>query len=541
MHSPAPPSLDTPHPPPPRRHLISPGAFEQLVAAARKERKQACCPLTRAEIGPGVSATELAAFCGTPLDVIGLPRFVESARRADLGHEVASGVLGFDVAAHPDAQSKVARDMTARLEADVALHARRFNGGSVSRCTFARDAGLLARCAPARAGARAQIRALLDALAAQRDADAAFVREALPMLLKRVGSAPPGARPAPRSDSSGDQDLPTDRFLFELRQSAGLECSTSLLRAFALLISSSGDAELRALNPFLSADQAAETLDLVVSAILHTSRVGQINRCAHEARGLLGLLADTNYEADAEGGAEGEPGAEPAAGGEGWAAVAPVGGGEAGGRDTALVEAASAIALKGEALAEQLLTRRHYTVRMTSAGAGGGGGGDAGDGDADRMPLAWYDPRFLLFEFTQNIVLRAAQARRRPPKPRTPPLCSHPLTPSSGLGCLFPCSRSSCPRRSTSRTSATTHSGPGRASLTSRNPLPYFLQVELVHEFIACVRSGTPLVKQMLMGGGKTTVVGPLLALMLGDGRTLVIQTMPQASHGVHGVGLGRG
>lgn len=62
-----------------------------------------------------------------------------------------------------------------------------------------------------------------------------------------------------------------------------------------------------------------------------------------------------------------------------------------------------------------------------------------------------------------------------------------------------------------------------------------------MHEFIACVRSGTPLVKQMLMGGGKTTVVGPLLALMLGDGRTLVIQTMPQASHGVHGVGLGRG
>lgn len=31
------------------------------------------------------------------------------------------------------------------------------------------------------------------------------------------------------------------------------------------------------------------------------------------------------------------------------------------------------------------------------------------------------------------------------------------------------------------------------------------------------------------MGGGKTTVVGPLLALILGDGDTLVIQTMPPA------------
>ena len=43
----------------------------------------------------------------------------------------------------------------------------------------------------------------------------------------------------------------------------------------------------------------------------------------------------------------------------------------------------------------------------------------------------------------------------------------------------------------------------------------------LVREFVDAVRGGRPLVKQMLMGGGKTTVVGPMLALMLGDGRTL--------------------
>ena len=54
-------------------------------------------------------------------------------------------------------------------------------------------------------------------------------------------------------------------------------------------------------------------------------------------------------------------------------------------------------------------------------------------------------------------------------------------------------------------------------------------QVQLVREFVDAVRSGQPLVKQMLMGGGKTTVVGPMLALMLGDGEMLVLQTMPQA------------
>ena len=43
------------------------------------------------------------------------------------------------------------------------------------------------------------------------------------------------------------------------------------------------------------------------------------------------------------------------------------------------------------------------------------------------------------------------------------------------------------------------------------------------------MRGGQPLVKQMLMGGGKTTVVGPMLALLLADGETLVVQTMPLA------------
>jgi hypothetical protein len=33
----------------------------------------------------------------------------------------------------------------------------------------------------------------------------------------------------------------------------------------------------------------------------------------------------------------------------------------------------------------------------------------------------------------------------------------------------------------------------------------------------------------MIMGQGKTTVVGPLLALCLADGKTLVMQTMPSA------------
>lgn len=54
-------------------------------------------------------------------------------------------------------------------------------------------------------------------------------------------------------------------------------------------------------------------------------------------------------------------------------------------------------------------------------------------------------------------------------------------------------------------------------------------QVILVREFMGALRSGKSMVKQMIMGQGKTTVVGPLLALMLGDGKSLVAQVVPPA------------
>lgn len=43
------------------------------------------------------------------------------------------------------------------------------------------------------------------------------------------------------------------------------------------------------------------------------------------------------------------------------------------------------------------------------------------------------------------------------------------------------------------------------------------------------LKNNRSLVKQMIMGAGKTTTVGPLLALMLGDGKSLVVQVVPPA------------
>jgi hypothetical protein len=49
-------------------------------------------------------------------------------------------------------------------------------------------------------------------------------------------------------------------------------------------------------------------------------------------------------------------------------------------------------------------------------------------------------------------------------------------------------------------------------------------QVRMVEAFMTQARRGHSICQQLIMGAGKTTVVCPLLALMLADGQSLVTQ-----------------
>ncbi|CAJ1442957.1 unnamed protein product [Effrenium voratum] len=54
-------------------------------------------------------------------------------------------------------------------------------------------------------------------------------------------------------------------------------------------------------------------------------------------------------------------------------------------------------------------------------------------------------------------------------------------------------------------------------------------QVHLVRAFASSAEAGRSVCQQMLMGEGKTTVIAPLLVLLLADGRRLVAACMPAA------------
>ena len=448
---------------------LAPATASDHACARRRVRDVADC-----------ASWQLRALCSAPLEVAS-SRWCTKLTRAEMGQPPVGSALGFDVSPHPDAESKVARDMQARLAADANEFAEQVNPSSVCRLTFLLDPERVVagtdEARTLRAAAEASLRALMGELEAQRASDSAYVRRVLPDLLSRANAVPVGIAdaverlwtraPLSAADAAARQEdgtlccpicllemddgeplvklpcagdhyahwdcikpwlatastCPTcrqelapaereRREIFALRKMAAQEAVVSPDFLLCLLVSSRAVDDLRATNPFVSVEAAEAIFDELTAAVLHASRVGQINRCLSEATGLLQLLCPA--ESRGFGACEG-----------------------------AQREAASALALNAESLAEQMLTRRHYV-----------------DPDGEGQPS--FDPRFLLFEFTHNIVLRKAQ-------------------------------------------------------------------VELVHDFVHAVETGQPLVKQMLMGGGKTTVVGPLLSMILADGARLVVQTMPPA------------
>lgn len=54
-------------------------------------------------------------------------------------------------------------------------------------------------------------------------------------------------------------------------------------------------------------------------------------------------------------------------------------------------------------------------------------------------------------------------------------------------------------------------------------------QVEMVDEFRKSVAIDGSMVRQLIMGSGKTTVISPLLCLMLADKEHLVVEAVPPA------------
>ena len=227
---------------------------------------------------------------------------------------------------------------------------------------------------------------------------------------------------------------------------------------------------LREWNPFLDEGAARHVLGLTVDLALRVVRIGHARRCQSETRELLSCLralAGMSAEASA-----GDP--------------------------TVLQE----LVLKSNLCATNLRTKRTYmldprdteSLAKTHAGGKVGYQDVAAEGGACEGGAMLFDPRFLVFEFINNIMS---------PPTHTLPLHVLSIVVMESIF-LFHSNLTPAPC-------------PGRL----RDQ-----QVQLVQEFMSAVSdpSRGSTCQQLIMGAGKTTVVCPLLALMLADGNRLVTQ-----------------
>jgi len=330
---------------------------------------------------------------------------VVKANRAACGLPPVPPELPFDVTGHPATVTPVAIDMVQRLQEDSKRHADTANEGEIWKVNGLRDMDLKPLQDAANSGKLDEILARLTDLEAKlnkvKDSDTLYIKTGIHTIVASANFVDPS-----------DQETSLAKIHFMLRRYGAQECPLWFEFTVGCLLSTQAFEDWHKLNPYLDPDVFRSVTQLVIHVMLHAGRLGHINRTLAAVQTLAKSLK--NY------------------------------------RKTTDVNAKnlqmSAIQQKADFLATLLVQQRHCIFQSPPA-------------EGNKM---FFDPRFLVFEFTWNIIMRKAQ-------------------------------------------------------------------VDMVNEFMDKLRRNESSVRQMIMGAGKTTVVGPLLCLLLGSGDHLVMQVVPNA------------
>ncbi|KAJ8548740.1 hypothetical protein ON010_g10931 [Phytophthora cinnamomi] len=336
-----------------------------------------------------------------PLEAIDVKRFITFC---DPEAEVAA-TLPFDLSKHPVAQTAAAKDLLNRLGDDIAINAQAVNGSKDAFITGATPMNLSSSTEQnSIAPVVESLRMLILLCEKMRTSDRKMVEEGIAMLEVLLNEI--------RGDIHGDAEkvVAADRFV--MQRHVGLYPRVTFDFLTSLVASDCFEADLKARNPFV-VNVTADLLEKILLVLFLCSRIVHINRTIQAARALVMHLSELAHSQSED-------------------------------------DKSSRIKMTRQAsrdLAGMLLSKRYYLHGPTE------GGGSSG----------WrFDPRFLVFEYVFDILLR------------------------------------------------------GR-------------QVQMIDSFLTSLEKGNSRVQQMIMGAGKTTVVGPLLTYILADKEHLVTHVMPTA------------
>ena len=348
------------------------------------------------------NANDLASLSSNPLEQLRSHIVLDDPR-------TASDPPILEVSCHPAAQSAVAKSMLKRMKDDVVAHHEqpmpklKCLSTEVLQTVFSGSDDDSARRSAAQTCVE-KVNELLRKLQQLRAQDTEAVR-GISLLSNTVVNY--------IDLTAGGFEGRLERSKFVLRRAASQAAEVWPEFLFASILSSKGEQDLQRLNPYVPASHVETVIQLVMLGMLRANRKGHLSRCIGATVILLKLLREAVDKCPAQ---------------------------------TSFPKLMQA----GDDVANMIAAGRHFTSLA-----------HGGDGLLDATAVL-LDPRFLIFEFTWNILLRKKQ-------------------------------------------------------------------VDIVLDFVEQVRQGKSKVKQMIMGAGKTTVVAPLLALILADSRSLVLSVVPKA------------
>ncbi|CAH0482965.1 unnamed protein product [Peronospora belbahrii] len=335
-----------------------------------------------------------------PLEAIDVNQFITYC---DPEAEVKA-TLPFDLSKHPVAQTAAARDLLKRLGDDIAINAQAVNKSKDAFITGVTPMSLLTpeELTSSRSTV-ASLHKLIHTCEDMRTCDRKIVEEEIAMLEMRLNEIHVGVYESP--------EVVVDADRFAMQRCVGIYPRVSFDFLTSLLVSSSFEADLKARNPFV-VDVTESIMEKMLQVLFLCSRIMHINRTVQAARALIKYLTGL-FTPHSE------------------------------------KDRSSLVKLTRQAsrdLADVLISKRHYLHNSAAEKSSG-----------------WrFDPRFLVFEYVFDILLR------------------------------------------------------GR-------------QVQMIDSILTSLAKGSSRVQQMIMGAGKTTVVGPLLTYILADKTHLVTHVMPTA------------
>ena len=349
---------------------------------------------------------ELKVLTARPLALIAA--IVDENSRIGRGLAPIESKLSFDVSKHEAARTAVAQSMLQRMMDDVHAYAKIANELPNPKLTLLSEEiirDFFGGQAEAESKVLSAVQGLEDLMAKLlelRALDESAVNYSIALV----------TRSANYVDVAGGGYLGRRaRTEFLLRRTAGQAAEIWPEFLFGSLISSKGEADITALNPYIPSERVDAILQLVMLTMLRANRMGHVSRCIGATIVLQKLMKRALEKKSME-------------------TLLPM------------------VLQASDDLADVISSGRHYGNPQVPSGGQG-------------LKVA-FDPRFLIFEFAWNILLRQKQ-------------------------------------------------------------------VEIVNDFVGHMKAGSSKVKQMIMGAGKTTVVAPLLALMLADGKSLVLSVVPKA------------